>query len=369
MVEPLISKPIPSSEYYFNKYLSPKKRHSAAELKPSIVDFELTSKCGGACTYCYASSPFFAGESMATGLALQIVDDLVALGVTQVQWCGGDPVLHKDWEKIVGYAGEHGINNSVFVAGIVSQRLAKALAAVPNIHLVGINFDTVDPDDFMGTHTQQKVLGQKYKAFDYLRDAGFHPSRIMPCLTLTKFSARSIERTLDWLVDEMGAGYVPMFVYHPIGEGTDSEFIPSQADIQRAYEYRAKKLGDYWLRIGPTECGRFYCRSKFHVTYDGRVRPCAVLYDFEVGNVNETPLKEIVGAHASRLCYDFEVQGACSTCDNSDVCWGCRSNAYFYQGDITASDPMCWLNDEVMTVTRPAGPPCLSPVGRAGDTG
>ncbi len=365
MANTIIGKPIPTSKYYFDKYLSPKKRQSGAEMKPTIVDFELTSKCGGACTYCYASSPFFAGENMPTEMALGVIDDLVEMGVTQVQWCGGDPVLHEDWQKIIGYAGERGINNSVFVAGIVTTRLAKALAELQNIHLVGVNFDTIDPDDFMGTHISAKVLEQKYKAIKYLRAAGFHPSRIMPCLTLTSFSAHSIEATMDWLVDEMGAGYVPMFVYHPIGEGADSKYVPSPEQIQRAYEYRAKKLGDHWLSIGPTECGRHYCRSKFHVTYDGRILPCAVLYDFEVGNVKDTPLQELIADHGKKLCYDFEVNGACASCDNNDVCWGCRANAYFYKGDVTASDPMCWLNDESITTDNASCPPCHGPAQAA----
>jgi len=156
-----------------------------------------------------------------------------------------------------------------------------------------------------------------------------------------------------------------MFVYHPIGEGADSKYVPSPEQIQRAYEYRAKKLGDHWLSIGPTECGRHYCRSKFHVTYDGRILPCAVLYDFEVGNVKDTPLQELIADHGKKLCYDFEVNGACASCDNNDVCWGCRANAYFYKGNVTASDPMCWLNDESITTDNASCPPCHGPAQAA----
>ncbi|MBI2061102.1 MAG: radical SAM protein [Nitrospirae bacterium] len=355
MSHSLISKPIPSSKYYFERYLSPRKRHAAENLRPRIVDFELTSKCAGACTYCYTSSPFFKGQDMPTELALRLVDELVELGISQVQWCGGDPILHADWEKVVTYAGEKGLNNSVFVAGIVSKRVATILASLPNLHLVGINFDTIDPEEFAKTHTQGRVLKIKYQALENLKEAGFHPSRIMPCLTLTKPIARSIERTLDYLVDEWGAGYVPMFVYHPIGQGTDDAFTPNRDEIRRAYEYRAKKMGDHWLRIGPTECGKFYCRSKFHITYDGRVLPCAVLYDFEVGNVNREPLKEIVSKNATKLCYDFDIHGPCAKCADSDVCWGCRANAYFYSGDITGSDPMCWKHGGVPIRRRVSG--------------
>lgn len=363
MRQDLISRPIPSSEHYFQRYLSPQKRQAAETLRPRIVDFELTSKCGGACTYCYASSPFFTGEHMPTDKALSLVDELVELQVTQVQWCGGDPILHPDWEKVIRYAGERGLNNSVFTAGVISERIARTLATLPNLHIVGINFDTVDPEDFLQTHTDAKILGLKREAWQHLREAGFHPTRIMPCLTLTRPVARSIERTLDFLVDEMGAGYVPMFVYHPVGKGMDTAFVPSREEIQRAYEYRAQKLGAHWLRIGPTECGRYYCKSKFHITYDGRVLPCAVLYDFEVGNVHREPLKQLVEKNVRTLCYDFEVTGPCAECADRDVCWGCRANAYFYAGDITASDPMCWKHAEPPAAPLPSGPPPCRPGG------
>jgi MoaA/NifB/PqqE/SkfB family radical SAM enzyme len=46
-----------------------------------------------------------------------------------------------------------------------------------------------------------------------------------------------------------------------------------------------------------------------HITYDGRVLPCAVLYDFEVGNVYQMPLKALVENNAGKVCYDFEVKG------------------------------------------------------------
>jgi radical SAM protein with 4Fe4S-binding SPASM domain len=156
-----------------------------------------------------------------------------------------------------------------------------------------------------------------------------------------------------------------MFVYHPIGQGADRSLTPNQEEIRRAYEYRAKKLGAHWLRIGPTECGRHYCQSKFHITYDGRVLPCAVLYDFEMGNVNDQPLAEILRENARRFCYDVGVKGACAECADRDVCWGCRANAYFYKGDIAASDAMCWRNDECAdAAATPGSPPCPSTTNR-----
>ena len=33
----------------------------------------------------------------------------------------------------------------------------------------------------------------------------------------------------------------------------------------------------------------------------------------------------------------------CRACANRSVCWGCRASAYYYAGDVTADDPLCWM--------------------------
>ncbi|MFX1507812.1 MAG: hypothetical protein ACFFDC_17120, partial [Promethearchaeota archaeon] len=32
----------------------------------------------------------------------------------------------------------------------------------------------------------------------------------------------------------------------------------------------------------------------------------------------------------------------CQQCAYNNICWGCRSNAWYYLGDIFAGDPRCW---------------------------
>ena len=34
--------------------------------------------------------------------------------------------------------------------------------------------------------------------------------------------------------------------------------------------------------------------------------------------------------------------GNCGSCSNNSFCFGCRSSAYYYEGDILAADPKCY---------------------------
>ena len=64
------------------------------------------------------------------------------------------------------------------------------------------------------------------------------------------------------------------------------------------------------------------------------------------GNIFEESLVDIFNRHKNELLYNLEIEGPCGRCKNSDVCFGCRSNAQTYFGNTAASDPKCWLNPE-----------------------
>ena len=90
----------------------------------------------------------------------------------------------------------------------------------------------------------------------------------------------------------------------------------------------------------------FYCRTMFNVNYQGQVLSCPVMRDRIMGNIFEENLKEIFERNRDSLLFNFQIKGPCATCQNNDLCFGCRATAYHYLGDVEASDPKCWLNPE-----------------------
>jgi radical SAM protein with 4Fe4S-binding SPASM domain len=267
-----------------------------------------------------------------------------------ILWHGGDPLLHPKWFEFSQYAGEMGISVSTLSSGIIPKKEAKKLSQLHQenrMETVGLHLDTINQEAYGQINFQPKTLDLKIQGYYNLIEAGFPPQGIFPILTLTKPVCETIEETIDWFVNEMGAKDICFCTFEPAGFGDiNSHLEPSISDLQRACEHRAKRLGEHYLRIGTTDLGSLLCRTYFGITFDGDVIPCVQLPELSMGNIYEKSLKEIFDDRRDEILFNFDVHGPCAQCKNSDVCYGCRASAYHYLGDIRASDPKCWLNPE-----------------------
>lgn len=328
----------------FHKYTGLTRQGKAAKLGLYLVDFEITTRCAGGCLYCYNTSIPQESIFMPKVQIIKLVDELVSLGISQITWCGGDPMLHPAWEEIILYSANQGLRNNIYGSALISKKQAEKIVALPNIRMVGMHIDSIDPQIYRLHHREERTLQLKMQSYRNLLEAGYPRDWVNPCICLTKFSAESVEKTLDWFIDEMGARYVPILVFKPEGLGRQfRDWAPTREQTWRAYSYRSKKLGEQWLRLGTSECGRSNCRTKFYITADGEVLPCgSVPRSFSAGNALTESLTDIFRRKQDDLLFNFTPQGKCGECENSDVCFGCRSNAYHFAGDIRASDPMCW---------------------------
>ena len=64
-----------------------------------------------------------------------------------------------------------------------------------------------------------------------------------------------------------------------------------------------------------------------------------------MGSVYQKRLTQIFEENRDALLFNDRGKGFCGeSCENRDVCFGCRARAYHYTGDVMASDPKCWLN-------------------------
>ena len=336
---------IPQGEEFFRKFINPTKQAAVAQVLPLQVDFELNNKCAGSCLYCCSASDTTGEISMPTEKVLSLIDEFVAFGIKQVIWPGGDPLLHPDCFNIWHSAGDKGLRNFVVTSGLISKKAAREITANNSIKVAGIHIDTLNQEIYNQVHGDPQGLAQKIQGYRNLLEAGFSPQKVFPCITLTKPALESIEETLDWYIDEMGTIFVDLIPFRPVRFGNKHrQWEPNISDLKRAFEYRAKKLGENWLRIGPMECSKFFCKTTFNIACDGRVFPCGQIPDLVVGNVFEQSIQEIFAQKRDLILFDCEIKGKCGDCEHNDVCFGCRASAHHYTGDVWESDPKCWLN-------------------------
>ena len=224
--------------------------------------------------------------------------------------------------------------------------MAKQIAQQRNLQDIAINIDTLDEKVFSNLHDNPKILQKKKEGYMNLLEAGIPPSRIFPCLLLTRPSMETVEETIDWFIDEMEAQFVFLPTFIPWGFGQQfPEWEPSRSDIKRAMEYRAKKLSPNWLRIATLDCNMIHCKIKCYISTAGEVLPCNYLTEMSAGNIYQKSFVDIHEPNKARLHFKgFEIKGKCGEGENNDVCFGCRAKALKYLGDPHASDPKCWLN-------------------------
>lgn len=316
--------------------------------KPYMVELELTSKCAGSCKYCYASSTTALDITIPTERLLRLIDEAEELGVKKIGFQGGDPQNHPDWFRVVSYAAEKGIKGYFITSGLLSKGDIKKLCELGDaLEGVTIHIDSINPEHYAIIHSDPKTLELKMQGYRNLLEAGYPPEKIGNCMTVIRPNLESIPETIDWYVDEMGSKCILLILFKSEGFGSQHyDWEPTVAEFKRAAEYRAKKLGDFWLDIGSMDAQMYYCRSTITVQYDGSVSPCPCVRDLKKGNIHQESLKDIFMRSRDELLYNHEIKGPCGLCDHKDICFGCRATAYHYTGDVTASDPKCFLNPE-----------------------
>lgn len=331
--------------------INPARQEALNQKRAYQVEVEITNKCAGGCKYCYASSTTFEEEALPKRRCLELVDEVADLGIQSILWAGGDAQLHPDWFEILSYSAQRGVGTGLCISGLLSKKEAERICELerlnPRYEVTAIHIDTVDPEAYAQTNFYPHTLQKKIEGYRTLLAMGHPPQKVLPILCITRPTVLSIERTIDFFIDEMGAENIATCVFKPMGFGAEHpEYEPGLSDVRRFMEYLAKKTGQDRLITGPSPLGTVYCRTNFTIHSNGDVTPCAVLTELKAGNIYQEGLAEILERSRAMLLFDCQVKGACASCPNNSVCNGCRGNAYHYLGDIEASDPKCWMNPE-----------------------
>lgn len=342
----MLTKEEVSSNLSFWELIAPKARQEYVSRNAVYtLMFEITSKCAGSCSFCFSSSTASLDHTaVPTKKILRVLDEAYDLGVQEFVCTGGDALAHPDWFSIVRYAKEKGMSIFLGTSMLISKKVAKQICQL-GVDLMCAHIDSIRPEVYNQVHANPKTLGKKVEGYRNMLDAGFPPERMIPLITLTKPVMESIEETIDWYIDEMGVRVMALIPLKGEGFGKKIKHLEiSMSEFKRAYEYRAKKLGPEWLRLGTCDLGKFFCMTHICIHTDGQVAPCNVQRELGVGNIYHESLKEIIEKYRDHLLFNFKIKGACGYCQYNDVCIGCRANAYYYTGDLQASDPKCFLN-------------------------
>jgi radical SAM protein with 4Fe4S-binding SPASM domain len=296
-----------------------------------------------------------ATNELKLGQILSIMDELKAVGVVDLAFSGGEPLLRHDIFEILTAGVEKGFCVGLGTNGWkIDQRCLEKLRSC-GIHRLQISIDGL-PEN----HDYIRRSGSFNNVLDVARQAVSVGLRVHLCYTPQRRNFRDLEALVS-LAADVGVSLFNVSQFVPVGRGTaEDDLLPEEwesvmrkwKEMRDAFrgrmEFRSHLaqlvLVDRDLATRPEFGGCAAGRRQACITPQGYVTPC-VLIPTIIGDLRHRSFREIW--RTSQLIYQLQgarnFKGKCSGCPFVEKCGGCRATALACHGDLFGEDPHCWL--------------------------
>jgi pyrroloquinoline quinone biosynthesis protein E len=330
--------------------------------RPLSLIAELTYRCPLRCPYC--SNPLnFRDPSyrqeLTTHQWLEVIRQGAKLGILQLGFTGGEPLLRADLETLVEAAAETGLYTSLITAGnLLSEERAEALQACGLDHVqISVQDNQATASDAMAG---ARSFEQKMAAARWVKKIGF-PLTIN--VVLHRQNLDHIEEIID-LCASLQADRVELAntQYYGWALRNRASLLPTRAQLQRAQDvvtnaqqHRRFPMGlvyvlpDYYTQY-PKPCMGGWGQKTMVVTPHGEVLPCQVaksIPDLTFANARHQTLAWIwfESEAFNRFRGAHWMEEPCRSCPRKTIDFGgCRCQALLLTGNAKATDPACHLS-------------------------
>lgn len=324
--------------------------------KVFIVQIESTIACPQNCRYCYRGSKPDSPQGLSTEKICAILDSAARMDVRMIDWLGGDPLVREDWEELCKKASELGMINNIWTSGIplADPNIARRVVNATSGGFISVHLDTLDPELYMLMHDGEcgcgdpGNIGTILKGIKICLEAGKDPSAMVNCITFTApLAGKDSNATIAYFQEKFGIKTC-LTLFNPVlYNNSIKDWEPTPSQIKAGFAFRDRVNYPGQASCGSMDVTKFYCGSVVCVSAEGWVLPCSVIKTQEFGSVHDDSLENIVERGKPRLLYlefrdESNLPGNCGNCVNNCSCFGCRSSAFYYNGDILAADPKCY---------------------------
>jgi pyrroloquinoline quinone biosynthesis protein E len=333
------------------------------DIKPPIgMLLELTHRCPLHCIYCSNPLEMVKRDSeLDTEEWLRAIDEAADLGVLQIHFSGGEPLLRPDLLPLVERATKRGMFTNLITSGIgLTRKTLDALVAADlgcfQLSLQGADSEMVE-----------KVAGgpfwkKKMEVARMVRESGLS---LTVNAVLHVANLHQTGQLID-MASEMGADEIELAntQYYGWALVNRDHLLPTREQLQEA----TRVVGDRRARYGdrmeitwvvpdyyddfPKPCMGGWGDSLLSVTPDGTVQPClaaGVIPDLGLPSIKDQSLRSIwYDSLAFNAFRGFEwMEEPCRSCvKRFEDFGGCRCQAFLLTGRATATDPVCVLSPQ-----------------------
>ena len=330
----------------------------APEIEPPLALLaELTHRCPLRCPYC--SNPLELARASAeldTASWSRVFTEAATLGVLQVHFSGGEPLVRRDLVELVGDAAKAGLYVNLITSGIRldGDRMARLVdAGLEHVQLSLQDSDPASGDRIAGLAGAQQA---KHQVAGLVREAGL-PLTVNA--VVHRQNLKHLENIIGLAVtlgaDRLEVAHVQ---YYGWALANRAALLPSrrQLDIATATveAARARLAGrliidyvppDYHAQR-PKACMGGWGRRFLSVTPSGKVLPChaaETLPGLRFPTVGEEASLADIWYHSAafaRFRGTAWMDEPCRSCERREIDWGgCRCQSFALTGDACAHRP------------------------------
>lgn len=325
--------------------------------RPLALLAELTYRCPLKCPYC--SNPLQLDQysrELDTDTWKRVLVEAAGLGVVQVHFSGGEPLVRRDLTTLVETArGLDLYSNLSTGASLADADLLRRLkkAGLDNLQISLLDARAESNDWLAGNRSFEN----KQRAVELAKGLQFP---VTLNVVLHRHNLDRLPQIIDlaecWGVDRLELAHVQYtgWAFH-----NRAALLPSQAQVQQAAAFVAAAtsalfgrleilhvLPDYFQDF-PKACLNGWGRVFLTVAPDGAVLPCQTAREItglEFANVRTASLEQIwlEDPVFQRFRGTDWLPEPCRSCDRREIDFGgCRCQAFLLTGDVSATDPVC----------------------------
>ncbi|MCM3115355.1 pyrroloquinoline quinone biosynthesis protein PqqE [Neobacillus sp. MER 74] len=324
---------------------------------PYSLVAELTHRCPLHCPYC--SNPLemiSKAMEISTGEWCRVLSEAADLGVVEVHFSGGEPLLRDDLEVFIRHANKLEMYTNLITSGIGLTTEKAARLCDAGLENVQVSFQAGDAklSDIIGGF---KAFDKKREACKAVKKAGLYLSLNV---VLHRMNIDHLDEIIK-LAEEVGAERLELAntQYYNWALLNREQLLPSRVQIERAREiYDAAKarigkkieiiwvIPDYYAQA-PKPCMGGWGTIGLTVAPNGAVLPCPT-----AGMIEGFSFENVLDSSLSHIWYESEsfnhfrgeewMPEPCLSCElRHQDGGGCRCQAFALTGDAYATDPVC----------------------------
>ena len=332
--------------------------NSVSLAPPMALLAELTHRCPLKCFYC--SNPLelvrSSGE-IGTETWLRVLEEAAAIGILQVHFSGGEPMVRKDLPILVRHAASLQLYSNLITSGVLLTDQAMATLLEAGIDHIQLSFQDSDRTsaEFIGGY--RGAHAKKFSAAKRIIDAG------LPLTTNFVIHRLNVDRVeaMIALGAELGSSRIEIAhtQYYGWGLRNRDGLLPTREQLDRTTEVvekaRARLKGvltiDYvipdYYAVRPKACMGGWGNRFMNISPTGKVLPChaaETLPNINLPSVHDYSIGDIwtMSEAFQKFRGTDWMPDPCRSCDRREIDWGgCRCQAFALTGRAEVADPIC----------------------------